>query len=142
MTREENPYTPPADVPTRSRYVSRHEWRGRTITVEGNLLASRLFLVERYAITIDGKERFETSQVAAEEFTFEFQHQDRPARGRFRRLGFNNGIVQKYELSLDDEPLGTFRLWMREWWMLYTLVILLFLFVGVVALVISLVVLA
>lgn len=123
---EENPYASPAcqETPEGASYVSRHEWCGRVITVEGALLASRLWMLIGYAITIDGRERLETAQMRMhEDFHWQFVHQGRKVTGHFRTLG-HNSIVRRYELSLDGESLGTFQVRLRAWWMQFVICVL------------------
>jgi hypothetical protein len=122
----ENPYASPAsdDAPKGSPFISRHEWRGHAVAVEGALLPSRLWVVIGYTITIDGQQRFETAQTSStENFTWQFIHMGRTATGHFETFGFNNGIVRKYRLWLDGELLGTFKVRLRGWWVAYLILI-------------------
>lgn len=101
-------------------YIAQHDWRGHAVTVEGGLLASRLWMISGYTIEFDGKQRFVTAQLSAtENFTFKFDHQGRKHTGHFETFGINNGIVRKYELWLDGESLGKFKLKLRGWWIPY-----------------------
>jgi hypothetical protein len=116
-----NPYASPQanvllpDPP----FVSSHDWRGHTVTVESKTLASRLWMFTGYIITIDGKS-FVTAQFSpTENFRWSFEHSGRTVIGHFQTHGINNGMVRKYTLDLDDEPLGMFQLRITDGWKSY-----------------------
>ena len=125
-TDDENPYASPngPTIQNGSTYVSQHYWQGRIVTVEGALLASRLWLLTGYAITVDGQERFESVEITSpERFTWQFAHRGHRTVGSFRTFGLSFGITRQYELSLGGESLGTFKVRLKGWWVPYLIAV-------------------
>lgn len=118
MLAEPNPYSPPRS--NSNEKGVRHIWRHRQITISAGALASRLWLIIGYTITIDGQQRFYTAQWSAtEDFRWTFQHDERTVEGHFATFGIQNGIRRKYHLSIDGEPLGPSEVPITGWWGVY-----------------------
>ena len=113
-----NPYAP--STSTSDIYVSRHLWKGRDITVTGGALASRLWLIVRYEISIDGRESFETAQASStENFQWSFVHEGREVYGHFVTFGRREKSQRKYNLSIDGDVLGPGKVKLKGLWGIY-----------------------
>lgn len=114
MQPDVNPYAPPQAQT--QRHVACHRWNGREITIFGTILASRLWLVIGYTITIDGRQSFFTAQRSStEDFKWKFDHHGKLVEGHFTTFGWN-GIRRQYNLTIDGEELGPGNVPMTGWW--------------------------
>jgi hypothetical protein len=103
-------------------YAFEHCWDGRRISITGGLRPKSLWMIAGYMISIDGIEKFETASLAmTEDFTWTFRHNGRDVEGNFRTKGFNNGIVRRFDLLLDNEYIGNFKIRLAYWWAPYAM---------------------
>lgn len=106
-----------------------HFWQGHTITVQGKLLPSMLWLVVAYTITIDDADSFVTAQHSVtEDFRWTFMHNGETAAGHFQTYGIQNAIRRKYRLSVNDNLIAESAVWLNGWWFLCIAIFSLLLF--------------
>ena len=97
--------------------MNTHKWNNHKIQVETISKANRLFLIIEVRVTVDDKYTFSSTKASfRESIDFEVKDNEKTISCNLKTLGFlNNVISTKYELSIDNESLGIFRVRANNW---------------------------
>jgi len=126
-----NPYESSSTQNVVDPYTFQHCWDGRRISITGGLRPKSIWMIVGYTIAIDGLEKFETASLAmTEDFMWTFRHNGRDVQGNFRTKGINNGIVRHFDLQLDNEYVGNFKIRLAYWWVPYAMLLVLAMALG------------
>jgi hypothetical protein len=129
-----NPYESSPRAPSQSMNVNCHEWQGHSICVEANAFPHSLWQVGAFHVVVDGQHRFTSKKITLIEcFDWEFAHENTTAKGRFAAMGLNNGLWQKYRLTINGEHIGEGRVPIRDGWKGIVAIVVLFAIVGALA---------
>lgn len=121
-----NPYESSSTQSAVDPYTFEYCWDGRRISITGGLRPKSGWMVVGYTISIDELEKFENASLAmTEDFTWTFSHKGRDVQGNFRTKGINNGIVRHFDLRLDNEYVGNFKIRLAHWWVPYAMLLVL-----------------
>lgn len=97
--------------------VSRHEWRGRVLTVEANAVPLFAYQSVQYSVTLDGYRRFTGAKLRIiDEFEWQFSHEGRTVIGRFATKGLNSIFVTRFRLWIDGELIAESKVRIRDSW--------------------------
>ena len=118
---DSNPYASPSPEMA-DPYLFEYIRNGRSISITGGLRPKYFWTIAGYTISIDSNEHFETASFAmTENFSWEFSHNGRTVEGNFRTKGFNNGVVGHFDLYVDSQYVGNFKIRLQYWWVPYVM---------------------